>query len=206
MHKLKHIDIMKTKNLMIALLMTGLFLNDLSAHIPSGKEPNETKEIKDKDIAEGNHLKNTPTIVGIAAGNEAFSTLVAAVKAADLVKTLNSEGPFTVFAPTNEAFNKLPQGTVNTLLKPENKATLTAILTYHVVAGKLKAADIVKAIKGNNGKFIVTTVQGATLTATLNGAKVILTDQKGNIATVVATDVAASNGVIHALDTVVMPK
>lgn len=145
------------------------------------------------------------TIVSVAAGNENFSTLVAAVKAAGLVETLNSEGPFTVFAPVNDAFGKLPAGTVENLLKAENKATLAAVLTYHVVQGEFKAADVVKAIKVNNGEFKITTVQGETLIASLSGANVILTDTKGNTATVVIADVDASNGVIHAIDTVVMP-
>jgi uncharacterized surface protein with fasciclin (FAS1) repeats len=146
------------------------------------------------------------TIVGVAAGNKDFSTLVAAVKAAGLVETLNSAGPFTVFAPTNDAFAKLPAGTVDGLLKPEAKATLTAVLTYHVVAGEFKAAAVIDAIKKNNGKFEITTVQGGKLIASLKGKNVILTDEKGNVATVVLADVAASNGVIHAIDSVVMPK
>jgi uncharacterized surface protein with fasciclin (FAS1) repeats len=150
-------------------------------------------------------INGDKTIVEIAVGNENFSTLVAAVKVAGLVETLNSKGPFTVFAPVNDAFAKLPEGTVATLLQPENKATLTAILTYHVVAGEFKAADVVKAIKANNGAFKITTVQGGTLTASLSGANVILTDSKGNKSTVVIADVDASNGVIHAIDTVVMP-
>ena len=150
-------------------------------------------------------LSGDKTIVSIAAGNENFTTLVAAVKAAGLVETLNSAGPFTVFAPVNDAFAKLPEGTVASLLKPESKATLTAVLTYHVVAGEFKASDVVKAIKANNGAFKITTVQGGVLTASLSGSNVILTDAKGNKATVVMADVDASNGVIHAIDTVVMP-
>ncbi len=145
------------------------------------------------------------TIVAIAAGNENFTTLVAAVKAAELIETLNSEGPFTVFAPVNDAFAKLPEGTVASLLKAENKETLTSILTYHVVSGKFMAADVVKAINANNGEFKITTVQGGILTASLSGANVILTDSKGNKSTVIIADVDASNGVVHAIDTVVMP-
>ena len=145
------------------------------------------------------------TIVGVAASNENFTTLVAAVKAADLVATLNSDGPFTVFAPTNDAFAKLPAGTVETLLKAENKATLTSILTYHVVAGKFKAADVLKAIKDNGGKFSITTVNGEKLTAHIMDGKVMLQDAKGNSSTIIMTDVDASNGVIHAIDSVVMP-
>jgi uncharacterized surface protein with fasciclin (FAS1) repeats len=147
----------------------------------------------------------TPNIVGVAAGNENFSTLVAAVKAAELVETLSGEGPFTVFAPVNAAFDKLPEGTLDDLLKPESKQTLTSILTYHVVAGNFKAADVVKAIQDNDGAFVITTVQGNTLTASLEGENVLLTDTKGGVSTIVLTDVEASNGVIHAIDTVVMP-
>ncbi|PQJ80867.1 beta-Ig-H3/fasciclin [Polaribacter porphyrae] len=146
------------------------------------------------------------TIVSVAASNDNFTTLVAAVKAADLVKTLNSDGPFTVFAPVNNAFDKLPKGTVANLLKPENKKLLTSILTYHVVAGEFKAKDVVKAITDNGGKFVIKTVQGGKLTASLKDGKVILTDVKGNTATVVITDVDASNGVVHAIDSVVMPQ
>lgn len=146
------------------------------------------------------------TIVAVAAGNENFATLVAAVKAAGLVDVLNSKGPFTVFAPINDAFSKLPEGTVGTLLKPENKKLLTAILTYHVVAGKFKAQDVLNAIKANKGKFAIKTVQGNTLTASLKDGKVILTDAKGNTSTVIITDVEASNGIVHAIDTVVMPQ
>ena len=145
-------------------------------------------------------------IVGVAAGNENFSTLVTAVKSADLVETLSSEGPFTVFAPTNDAFAKLPDGTVSSLLAPAAKADLTGILTYHVVAGKFDAASVIKAIKENKGKFKVATVQGGEITLSLNGDKVMLTDAKGGTATVVIADVKASNGVIHAIDTVIMPK
>jgi uncharacterized surface protein with fasciclin (FAS1) repeats len=146
------------------------------------------------------------TIVGVAAGNENFTTLVAAVKAAELVEVLNGEGPFTVFAPTNDAFNKLAEGTVASLLKTENRATLTAVLTYHVVAGKFMAEDVITAIKANNGSFSIPTVQGGKLIASLKDRNVILTDEKGNMSTIILTDVKASNGVIHAIDTVVMPK
>ena len=148
---------------------------------------------------------NKSTIVGVAASNDNFSTLVAAVQAADLVSTLNSDGPFTVFAPTNDAFAKLPEGTVETLLKAENKGTLTSILTYHVVAGKFMASDVLDAIQKNNGSFVIPTVNGEKLTASLKDGKVLLKDSKGNYSTVILTDVGASNGVIHAIDTVVMP-
>jgi len=146
------------------------------------------------------------TVVDVAVSSKAHTTLVAAVTAADLVATLQSAGPFTVFAPTNDAFAKLPAGTVEGLLKPENKATLAKILTYHVVAGNLDAAAVLKAIKDGKGKVALKTVSGGTLTASLKNGKVILTDEKGGVATVTATDLKAGNGVVHVIDTVVMPK
>ncbi len=150
--------------------------------------------------------KETKNIVGVAVGNEAFTTLVAAVKEAGLVDTLSGKGPFTVFAPTNDAFNKLPNGTVESLLKPESKDKLTAVLTYHVVAGKFEAAAVMDAIAKHDGKFTVDTVQGDKIDLSIKDGKVILTDANKGTATVVIADVAASNGVIHAIDTVVMPK
>ncbi len=146
------------------------------------------------------------TVVDVAVSSENHTTLVAAVKAADLVTTLQSAGPFTVFAPVNAAFDKLPAGTVSYLLKPENKAELTKILTYHVVAGNIDAAAVVKAIKDGKDKATLTTVSGGKLTATLQNGKVILTDEKGGTATVVATDLKAGNGVVHVIDSVVLPK
>ncbi|MGB3007737.1 MAG: fasciclin domain-containing protein [Chitinophagaceae bacterium] len=145
-------------------------------------------------------------IVDIAAGSEAHTTLVAAVKAAGLVETLKSAGPFTVFAPENDAFVKLPAGTVDFLLKPENKATLAKILTYHVVAGNLDANAVVAAIKAGKGKAVLTTVSGNLLTATIDNGKVKLTDEKGGEAFVTVTDLKGSNGIIHVIDTVVLPK
>lgn len=147
----------------------------------------------------------TRNIVGVAASDERFSTLVAAVKAAELVETLSGEGPFTVFAPTNDAFSALPEGTVEGLLKPESKAALQAVLTYHVVAGKFEAAAVIEAITSNNGKFEVTTVQGEKIALSLEEGKVVLTDANGRKATVIVPDVAASNGVIHAIDAVILP-
>ena len=146
------------------------------------------------------------TVVDVAVGSKDHSTLVVAIKAADLVNTLQGKGPFTVFAPTNEAFAKLPKGTVENLLKTENKATLAKILTYHVVAGNLDAAAVITAIKDGKGKVTLKTVSGGTLTASLKNGKVILTDEKGGIATVTATDLKAGNGVVHVIDTVLMPK
>jgi uncharacterized surface protein with fasciclin (FAS1) repeats len=147
----------------------------------------------------------TTDVVDVASGSKDHTTLVAAVKAADLVNTLKGAGPFTVFAPTNSAFDKLPKGTVESLLKPENKAALANILTYHVVAGNLKASDVLAAIKEGKGKAVFKTVQGENLIATLEKGKVILTDSKGGKAMVTATDLTASNGVIHVIDTVLMP-
>ena len=145
-------------------------------------------------------------IVENAVNSKDHTTLVAAVKAAGLVETLVSEGPFTVFAPTNAAFDKLPAGTVGTLVKPENKETLTKILTYHVVAGKVSSADLLKLIKKGNGKAVVTTVSGGKLTAMRNGKKITLMDEKGGKATVTIKDVNQSNGVIHVIDSVLLPK
>ncbi len=145
-------------------------------------------------------------IVDIAVGSDVHSTLVAAVKSADLVNTLKSAGPFTVFAPVNDAFSKLPAGTVDFLLKPENKSTLTKILTYHVVAGNLDAAAVLEAIKKGNGTAILKTVSGGILTASLDNGKVKLTDEKGGSAYVTITDLKGSNGVIHVIDAVVLPK
>ena len=145
-------------------------------------------------------------VVDIAIGSPDHTTLVAAIKAADLVGTLKSKGPFTVFAPTNAAFAKLPAGTVETLLKPENKAKLAGILTYHVVAGNLMASDVVAAIKKGKGKAVVTTVNGGKLTITMMGDKVMITDAKGNSAHVVTADLKGTNGVVHVIDSVLMPK
>ena len=148
----------------------------------------------------------TNDVVDIAIGSKDHTTLVAAVKAADLVGTLKGSGPFTVFAPTNAAFDKLPAGTVATLLKPENKGQLAKILTYHVVAGNLDAATVIAAIKKGNGKAVLTTVSGGKLTGSLDGAKVKLTDESGNSAYVVVADLKGSNGVVHVIDSVVLPK
>jgi uncharacterized surface protein with fasciclin (FAS1) repeats len=153
----------------------------------------------------GADMYPTKTIVENAANSPIHKTLVAAVKAAGLVDTLNSTGPFTVFAPTDDAFAKLPAGTVDTLVKPENKDTLVKILTYHVVAGKISSRQLVAMIKKGNGKAELKTVQGQTLSASLSGNNVILTDAKGGNATITTADVFQSNGVIHVIDTVLMP-
>jgi len=148
----------------------------------------------------------TRNIVDNAARSRAHTTLVAAVKAAGLVETLSGAGPFTVFAPTNAAFAKLPAGTVETLLRPENKPMLQSVLTYHVVAGRVSAADLVGKIKAGRGMARLATVQGGTLTARLMGGKVVLTDEKGGRATVTQADVNQSNGIIHVTDSVSLPR
>ncbi len=148
----------------------------------------------------------TKDIVDNAVNSKDHTTLVAAVKAAGLVETLKSAGPFTVFAPTNEAFDKLPKGTVGNLVKPENKATLTKILTYHVVAGKMGSKEIAAAIKAGGGKAELTTVEGGKLWAWMEGKNLMLKDEKGGMAKVTIKDVFQKNGVIHVIDTVLMPK
>jgi uncharacterized surface protein with fasciclin (FAS1) repeats len=163
-----------------------------------------TAQMKDPDVG-GAAMYPTKTIVENAVASPIHTTLVAAVKAAGLVDTLNSAGPFTVFAPTNDAFAKLPAGTVDTLVMPENKATLTKILTYHVVAGKISSKELAKMIKKGDGKATLKTVQGEDLTASMMGDKIMLTDAKGGMSTITTADVFQSNGVIHVIDTVLMP-
>ena len=153
----------------------------------------------------GAPMSPTKDIIDNAVNSKDHTTLVAAVKAAGLVETLKGPGPFTVFAPTNAAFDKLPAGTVDTLVKPENKSTLTTILTYHVVPGKLDAKALLAKIKDGKGSASLTTVQGEALTAKLNGKKVTITDAKGNTANVTIADVMQSNGVIHVVNKVLMP-
>lgn len=145
------------------------------------------------------------TIVANAVNSADHTTLVAAVKAAGLVDTLNSAGPFTVFAPTNAAFAALPAGTVDSLLLPQNKAMLQSVLTYHVVPGRLTASDLVRQIRAGGGSARLTTVQGGVLTAQISGSQVILIDAKGNAATVTQADVLQSNGVIHVTNKVSLP-
>jgi len=157
-------------------------------------------------VVGGQEMYPTKNIVENAVNSADHTTLVAAVKAAGLVETLEGPGPFTVFAPTNEAFAKLPAGTVDTLLKPENKATLTKVLTYHVVSGRLSASDLKKQIKAGNGKAELTTVEGGKLWASLqDGNHIVLKDEKGGTALVTIPNVFQSNGVIHVIDSVVMP-
>ena len=156
-------------------------------------------------VVGGNEMFPSKTIVENAVNSADHTTLVAAVKAAGLVDTLQGAGPFTVFAPTNAAFSKLPAGTVDTLLKPENKDTLTKVLTYHVVAGRMSAMDLKKAIKAGKGTAELNTVSGGRLWAMMKGNMIVLKDEKGGISTVTQADVFQSNGVIHVVDSVMLP-
>ena len=160
---------------------------------------------KDNPMVGGAAMLPTKDIVSNAVNSADHTTLVAAVKAAGLVETLQSSGPFTVFAPTNEAFAKLPVSTVDTLLKPENQDALRKVLTYHVVAGKMSSKDIWKAMKAGNGTAILKTVSGGTLKATAMGKANILTNEKGGMSKVTIADVDQSNGVIHVVDSVLLP-
>ena len=154
-----------------------------------------------------NQTKMTMTndVVDIAIGSDDHTTLVAAVKAADLVGALKGDGPFTVFAPSNMAFGKLPAGTVEELVKPESKGALTSVLTYHVVSGNLDAAAVIAAITAGGGKAVLTTLNGAKLTGSMESGSVVLTDNKGGKSTVTAADLKGSNGVVHVIDSVLMP-
>jgi uncharacterized surface protein with fasciclin (FAS1) repeats len=183
--------------------MNGIILRAAAVALTLAATPAIAKE---KTVMVGGAaMYPTKDIIDNAVNSKDHTTLVAAVKAAGLVETLKGPGPFTVFAPTNAAFKKLPAGTVDTLLKPENKDTLTKVLTYHVVSGRMGAADVAKAIKAGGGKATLTTVQGEPLTARMVGKKVVLTDAKGGKSTVTQADVFQSNGVIHVVDTVLMP-
>ena len=164
-------------------------------------------QTKEKTVMVGGAaMYPSKNIIENAVNSKDHTTLVAAVTAAGLVETLQSKGPFTVFAPTNAAFDKLPAGTVETVLKPENLKTLQTILTYHVVAGKMNASDIAKAIKAGKGKATLNTVSGGTLVAMMQGKDLIITDENGGKSKVTIADVNQSNGVIHVVDTVVLPK
>ena len=187
---------MKTRNIFSAVVLSlSLFATTL------------TFAQKEKTVNVGGApMYPSKNIVENAVNSKDHTTLVAAVKAAGLVETLQSKGPFTVFAPTNAAFDKLPKGTVETLLKPENLKTLQTILTYHVVAGKLNASDLMNLIKKGNGKATLKTVSGGTLTAWMKGKDIYLTDENGNSSKVTIADVSQSNGVIHVVDSVVTPK
>jgi uncharacterized surface protein with fasciclin (FAS1) repeats len=180
-------------------MLTFMFLSAFALNSVFAQKMEKTVEVG------GAAMYPSKNIVENAVNSADHTTLVAAVKAAGLVETLQGTGPFTVFAPTNSAFNKLPKGTVETLVKPENKATLTKILTYHVVAGKFDAKTIAKLIKEGNGTATLKTVSGGTLKASMKGDKLILTDEKGGMSMVTIANVYQSNGVIHVVDTVVLP-
>lgn len=183
-------------------LIFGLVLAFLSIGAATGVQ---AQMKNDNPMVGGAAMYKNKDIIDNAMNSADHTTLVAAVKAAGLVDTLKGKGPFTVFAPTNAAFEKLPAGTVDTLLKPENKAMLTKVLTYHVVAGKMDSKKIAAAIKKGKGKATFKTVSGGTLTAMMNGNSLVLTDEKGGTSTVTIADVMQSNGVIHVVDTVLMP-
>nr|WP_294904868.1 fasciclin domain-containing protein [uncultured Lacibacter sp.] len=191
---------MKSVKFFTAAAIAMLISAGASAQTSSSKMKEKTVEVG------GAPMYPSKNIVENAVNSKDHTTLVAAVKAAGLVETLMGAGPFTVFAPTNAAFEKLPAGTVETLLKPENKGTLTAVLTYHVVAGKLDAKSIAKLIKDGNGKAELTTVQGGKLWLWMQDNKLWIKDEKGGMASVTIKDVYQSNGVIHVIDAVVLPK
>lgn len=190
----------------ITVLTLGFTLGLGATAFAQDASMKKEKTMMQTKMVGGAAMYPTKNIIENAVNSNDHTTLVAAVKAAGLVETLQGEGPFTVFAPTNAAFDKLPEGTVETLLKPENKEKLQGVLTYHVVAGKVSAMDLVKMIKDGKGKAELTTVNGGTLTAMLKGKKVQLKDAAGNISTITIADVDQSNGVIHVIDTVVLPK
>jgi uncharacterized surface protein with fasciclin (FAS1) repeats len=186
--------------------MKNIFLAPIAAAALACMTFSASAQMNMKDpMVGGAAMYPTKTIVENAVNSPIHTTLVAAVKAAGLVDTLNSAGPFTVFAPTNDAFAKLPAGTVDTLLKPENKATLVKILTYHVVSGKITAKDIKAGIKAGHGKYEMTTVQGGKLWASMKDGKIMLTDEKGGTAWITTADVFQSNGIIDVINAVLMP-
>lgn len=183
--------------------LTGKFM---TAAILAASLSGFTAAIASDPIVGGAPMSPSKNIIENAVNSKDHTTLVAAVKAAGLVETLSGKGPFTVFAPTNAAFAALPAGTVDTLLKPENKAMLTKVLTCHVVAADAMSAAINKMVADDGGKHTVKTVGGCMLTAMSNGGKITLTDEKGGVATVTIADVKQSNGVIHVIDKVLLPK
>lgn len=193
------------------ILKAFLFVSILSLGACSSSKEKAMKEdmnmSKDMTVMVGGaEMYPTKNIIENAINSKDHTTLVAAVKAADLVSTLQGKGPFTVFAPTNAAFDKLPAGTVATLLEPENKKQLQNVLTYHVLAGKFSSMDIVNAIKKGKGKATFTTVNGGMLTAMMKGKNVVITDANGGTSMVTIADVNQSNGVIHVVNTVMLPK
>jgi uncharacterized surface protein with fasciclin (FAS1) repeats len=198
---IKKLKVMKTTKLFsIAVLVGSMFIGQsLFAQSKMSKK-------EDTKMVGGAAMYPSKNIVENAVNSKDHTTLVAAVKAAELVDVLTSEGPFTVFAPTNAAFDKLPKGTVETLVKPENKEQLQTILKYHVVSGNWNAVDLAKAISDNKGKAVIKTVSGGTITAWMDGKDVYISDENGNKAKVTIADVKQSNGVIHVIDAVLLPK
>lgn len=200
---------MQTKMFTVVLAATcslaGCAMDGMNARSEPMSSVSAAAMSSDNPMVGGAAMYASKDIIDNAVNSKDHTTLVAAVKAAGLVDTLKGKGPFTVFAPTNAAFDALPAGTVATLLKPENKATLGTVLTYHVVPGRLDAAAIARRISAGGGMAMLTTVQGGTLTARAAGDGVSITDAKGNVANVTTADVYQSNGVIHVLDAVLMP-
>ncbi len=196
---------MKTKKIFTTITMAFALIFSTSVFAQDGKMMKKDKMQQETKMVGGAEMYPNKDIVSNAVNSKDHTTLVAAVKAADLVKTLQSDGPFTVFAPTNAAFDKLPEGTLAALLKSENKEKLKNILTYHVLAGKYSAEDIVTAIKKGDGKAQFKTVLGPVLTAKSDGNEVVLIDAEGRKSRVKIADVNQSNGVIHVVDTVVLP-
>lgn len=176
-----------------------------AATLTFGSSLASAQMMKGNPMVGGAAMYPTKTIVANAMNSADHTTLVAAVKAAGLVDTLSGKGPFTVFAPTNAAFDQLPAGTVDTLLKPENKGMLTKVLTYHVVSGKYDSKALAKLIKRGHGKAQLKTVSGGTLTAMMEGSSIVLRDEKGGTSTVTTANVRQSNGVIHVVNAVLMP-
>jgi uncharacterized surface protein with fasciclin (FAS1) repeats len=189
------------KKLLIAVCVSSL----LGACAMSGGSSSMGSSMSGTKMVGGAAMFPSKDIVDNAVNSKDHTTLVAAVKAAGLVDTLKTPGPFTVFAPTNASFAALPAGTVDTLLKPENKATLTKVLTYHVVPGRIDSAALASQIRAGNGKAMLKTASGGTLTATMSGSNVLITDDKGGAATVTIADVYQSNGVIHVVNKVLLP-
>ena len=181
-------------------------MNSNSSMNTNSSMSNAATSTSDNPMVGGSPMLKTKDIIDNAVNSKDHTTLVAAVKAAGLVETLKGPGPFTVFAPTNAAFDKVPKAALDNLMKPESKKALTGILTYHVVAGKMDAASIAKAIEEGKGKATFKTVAGGTLTATKEGNDIVLTDEKGGKSKVTIADVMQSNGVIHVVDSVLMPK
>jgi uncharacterized surface protein with fasciclin (FAS1) repeats len=196
------------KNLTLTLAV-GLSALALSACSGSEPAPTETEVVQDDAMASdtmvATEATGDKTIVALAQGNPQASTLVTAVTAAGLGETLSGTGPFTVFAPSNDAFAKVDKTTLDGLLKPESKAKLAALLKYHVVAGDVKSGDLAKLIADGNGTATIKTLNGGSLKASMDGDKIVLTDAKGGKSTVTAPDMVASNGTVHLVDTVVMP-